>query len=106
VWSNWASAERRGGFDAVIGNPPWDRLKLEQVKWFEAHKREIAMAQRAADRQRMIAAIVRRETRLRRTLPRPMRAPKRLSALHVPPATTRFSPAATSTFIRSLSRGR
>jgi hypothetical protein len=60
VWSNWASAERRGGFDAVIGNPPWDRLKLEQVKWFEAHKREIAMAQRAADRQRMIAAIVKK----------------------------------------------
>ena len=22
------------GFDAVIGNPPWDRMKLQQVEWF------------------------------------------------------------------------
>ena len=28
VWSRWESAEPRGGFDAVIGNPPWDRVKL------------------------------------------------------------------------------
>ena len=24
VWSDWAAAERYGGFDAVIGNPPPD----------------------------------------------------------------------------------
>lgn len=23
VWSNWASKGREGGFDAVVGNPPW-----------------------------------------------------------------------------------
>ena len=55
VWQNWLSPERRsGGFDAVIGNPPWDRLKLQQVEWFAARAPAIARATRAADRARMI----------------------------------------------------
>jgi len=57
VWSNWQSSELEGGFDAVIGNPPWDRMKLQQVEWFAARKREVAMAERAADRKRMVAAL-------------------------------------------------
>ncbi len=44
-----------GGFDALIGNPPWDRMKLQQVEWFAARRPDIAMAPRAADRKRMIA---------------------------------------------------
>src|SRR5262249_27827480 len=46
-----------GGFDAVIGNPPWDRMKLQQVEGFAARRRDIAFAARAADRARMIAAL-------------------------------------------------
>ena len=57
VWTNLESAERRGGFDAVIGNPPWDRMKLQQVEWFAARRPEIAHAPRAADRKRMIASL-------------------------------------------------
>lgn len=57
VWSDWARRDPVGGFDAVIGNPPWDRMKLQQVEWFAARKPDIAMAQRAADRRRMIAAL-------------------------------------------------
>ncbi|MCL8380651.1 Eco57I restriction-modification methylase domain-containing protein [Xanthobacter aminoxidans] len=57
VWSNWEGRERDGGFDAVVGNPPWDRIKLQQVEWFAARKPEIALAQRASDRARMIAAL-------------------------------------------------
>ena len=57
VWSDWVAAERHGGFDAVIGNPPWDRMKLQQVEWFAARRPEIARAQRAADRKRMIGAL-------------------------------------------------
>ena len=53
VWSDWDSTERHGGFDAVIGNPPWDRMKLQQVEWFAARRPEIARARRAADRRRM-----------------------------------------------------
>ena len=55
VWSAWELAGLHGGFDAVIGNPPWDRMKLQQVEWFAARRPEIAMATRAADRTRMIA---------------------------------------------------
>ena len=55
VWSEWESDGLHGGFDAVIGNPPWDRMKLQQVEWFAARRAEIAHAQRAADRKRMIA---------------------------------------------------
>ena len=57
VWSDWGEVERYGGFDAVVGNPPWDRMKLQQVEWFAARRPEIARAQRAADRRRMIAAL-------------------------------------------------
>ena len=57
VWSDWEAKELTGGFDAVIGNPPWDRMKLQQVEWFSARRREIAMAPRAADRKRMIAEL-------------------------------------------------
>ena len=59
VWTNWQSADLAGGFDAVIGNPPWDRIKLQQVEWFATRLREIAQQQRAADRKRLIAALER-----------------------------------------------
>ncbi|MGD9728008.1 MAG: restriction endonuclease [Nitrospiraceae bacterium] len=54
VWTDWENEGLSGGFDAIIGNPPWDRMKLQQVEWFAARKREIALAQKAADRKRMI----------------------------------------------------
>ena len=57
VWSNWESDELHGGFDAIVGNPPWDRLKLKQVDWFAARRREIALAPRAADRRRLISKL-------------------------------------------------
>ena len=59
VWTNWESVTPEGGFDAVIGNPPWDRMKLQQVEWFATRRRDIALAPRAADRKRMIAALER-----------------------------------------------
>ena len=57
VWTDWDAAEWDGGFDAVIGNPPWDRMKLQQVEWFALRRPEIALARRAADRRRMITAL-------------------------------------------------
>ena len=59
VWTEWSSGARHDGFDAVIGNPPWDRIKLQQVEWFAARRPEIARATRAADRARMIAGLKR-----------------------------------------------
>ena len=56
VWRQW-DGERTGGFDAVIGNPPWDRIKLQEVEWFGLRDPKIAMALRASDRGKMIKAL-------------------------------------------------
>lgn len=50
-------ASAQGGFDAVVGNPPWDRIKLQQVEWFAERSPAIAAQPRAADRKKMIAAL-------------------------------------------------
>ena len=57
VWRNLAEGRPVGGFDAVIGNPPWDRMKLQEVEWFAARRPEIAKATRAADRKKLITAL-------------------------------------------------
>ena len=54
VWNDWEADELQGGFDGVIGNPPWDRMKLQQVEWFAARKPDIALASTAAKRGKMI----------------------------------------------------
>ena len=48
---NWTVDPSPGGFDVVIGNPPWDRIKLQEVEWFAARRAEIAHATTAAERQ-------------------------------------------------------
>jgi len=59
--SAWADANPAArGFDAVIGNPPWDRIKLQEVEWFAERQPDIARAARAADRKRMIAELQQR----------------------------------------------
>ena len=57
VWKNWASAAREGGFDAVVGNPPWDRFEFEEVPWFEARDKAIALAPSGAKRKAAIKAL-------------------------------------------------
>jgi hypothetical protein len=44
----------RGGFDAVLGNPPWERIKLQEKEFFAARDAEIATAPNAAARRRKI----------------------------------------------------
>lgn len=44
-----------GGFDVVFGNPPWERVKLQEKEFFANHP--IAMARNAAERKRHIAAL-------------------------------------------------
>lgn len=57
IWSNLEGDKLNGGFDAIIGNPPWDRMKLQQVEWFAARRREIALEPKADDRKKLIAAL-------------------------------------------------
>ena len=51
VWRRWQDATPEGGFDAVIGNPPWDRIKLQEVEWFATRDPELARAPTAAARR-------------------------------------------------------
>lgn len=46
-----------GGFDVVLGNPPWDRVKLQEKEFFAALSPEIATAPNAATRGRLIKAL-------------------------------------------------
>ena len=41
----------------VLGNPPWERIKLQEQEFFAARDPEIAEAPNAAARGRMIAAL-------------------------------------------------
>ena len=46
-----------GGFSCVIGNPPWERVKLQEQEFFAAREPEIANAPNAAARKKLIAAL-------------------------------------------------
>ena len=54
VWSGWQDDRPNGGFDAVIGNPPWDRIKLQEVEWFATREPDIALELTAAARKAAI----------------------------------------------------
>ncbi|WP_405886441.1 SAM-dependent DNA methyltransferase [Streptomyces longwoodensis] len=47
----------QGGFDAVLGNPPWERVKIQKKEWFAARDEKIAAAATASIRDRMIEAL-------------------------------------------------
>ena len=57
VWHGWQDDRPKGGFDAVIGNPPWDRIKLQEVEWFATRAPEIAKAPTAAARRTAIRGL-------------------------------------------------
>ena len=42
VWQNWQDENPTGGFNAVIANPPWDRIKFQVKEWLEQRDPEIA----------------------------------------------------------------
>jgi len=42
------------GFDVVLGNPPWERIKLQEKEFFAARDPEIANAPTAAVRRKLI----------------------------------------------------
>jgi hypothetical protein len=46
-----------GGFSCVIGNPPWERVKLQEQEFFAARNPTIAHAPNAAARKKLIAAL-------------------------------------------------
>lgn len=53
-----------GGFDVVLGNPPWERIKIQEKEWFAGRDPDIAGARNAAERRRMIATLAESDPRL------------------------------------------
>jgi methylase of polypeptide subunit release factors len=43
-----------GGFDVVLGNPPWERIKIQEQEWFAQRRPDIAKAPNAAARRKMV----------------------------------------------------
>lgn len=46
-----------GGFDVVLGNPPWERIKLQEQEFFASRDPEIAEAPTKAARAHLIQAL-------------------------------------------------
>ncbi|MBT2534611.1 DNA methyltransferase [Arthrobacter sp. ISL-69] len=47
-----------GGFSCMLGNPPWERVKLQEQEFFAARNEDIAKAPNAAARTRLIKRLV------------------------------------------------
>ena len=48
---NWQDETPTGGFDAVIANPPWDRIKFQEKEWLEQRGFNLKALQTAAERR-------------------------------------------------------
>jgi hypothetical protein len=46
-----------GGFDVVLGNPPWERVKVQEQEFFASRSDEVAGATNAAARKKLIAKL-------------------------------------------------
>ncbi|HMV65833.1 MAG TPA: N-6 DNA methylase [Myxococcota bacterium] len=47
----------RGGFDVVLGNPPWERVKLQEQEFFASRDDTITGALNASERKKLIAEL-------------------------------------------------
>lgn len=54
VWRRWQAHRPQGGFDAIIGNPPWDQIEQPEVEWFASRDDEVAHAATGANRKALI----------------------------------------------------
>ena len=52
---------QNGGFDVVLGNPPWERIKLQEKEFFASRSPEIAGAPNKAARYRLIRQLTRED---------------------------------------------
>lgn len=62
-----------GGFDVVLGNPPWERVKLQEQEFFAERNPAIANARNASERKRMIATLAQDDPALLRSFQEALR---------------------------------
>lgn len=72
--------QRNGGFRCVLGNPPWERVKLQEKEFFAGRDEAIAKASNAAARKKLIAALATSGSRFDQDLLRDWQAALRHSS--------------------------
>lgn len=63
----------KGGFDCVLGNPPWEHTELKEKEWFAERRPDIAGAITGAERKRMIEVLKHEEPELYATFTEALR---------------------------------
>lgn len=56
-WQAFPQIQARGGFDVLLGNPPWERIKLQEEEFFASRSPLVAEAPHKAERGRRIALL-------------------------------------------------
>jgi len=72
---------KNGGFDVVLGNPPWERIKLQEQEFFERRDSEIANALNASARKKLIKELPKKNPKLWEEYQ---------EAMHIAESTSRF----------------
>lgn len=57
-------SKEKPGFDCVIGNPPWERMKLQEREFFDGRDNDIACANNAAKRRKLIEGLKKKNLEL------------------------------------------
>ena len=70
-----------GGFDAILSNPPWERVKLQEKEFFAQQDETIATAPTAAVRKRLIKDLKTNNPSLRGAFERALRQAEGTGAL-------------------------
>ncbi|GLW62164.1 hypothetical protein Arub01_04080 [Actinomadura rubrobrunea] len=58
----------QGGFDCVLGNPPWEKIELKEQEFFASRSEKIAKAPNASERKKLIKALEKSDDRNDRSL--------------------------------------
>ena len=53
-----------GGYDTIIGNPPWERIKLQEKEWFMQRAPNISNAKNASTRRKLITELAKENIEL------------------------------------------
>ncbi|MDP9313351.1 MAG: hypothetical protein M3R24_21140, partial [Chloroflexota bacterium] len=53
-----------GGFDIILGNPPWDKFTVAEEEWFASRNPEIAATKGKSRREKLIKTLEERDPRL------------------------------------------
>lgn len=56
-WQAFPQVRAKGGFDVLLGNPPWERIKLQEEEFFASRSPLVAEAQHKAERGRRISLL-------------------------------------------------